>query len=547
MAWTHIAPITASPGKSAANTMRDCIKYGLNPEKTDNGRLVSTHGCTADAAHKQFLFTKQYYHLIGGRKMPSDKDVLLYHLKQSFKPGEVSPEEANRIGHETALRFTGSKHAFVVATHIDRGHAHNHIYFNAVQMDADKKFRNFKLSFLALQRASDHICLENGLSIIKNPGQRSESKEYTAQIWKTKQQSHLSNREILRDNIDQALAKQPEDFKKFMDHLKNDFGWQIARRGRTFSLSHKDFKQSIRLTQKSLGEGYCEKSIKDKIAGQRKSERMHTAGQKEHDKTHTVTTPEYVPAYKMYSGQQQTPSHTEQQPGNILMQLQSAIKSQLSAGYKNKDAINALSYLNQKGIDTMEKLDKQLEAAANMRDKSGDALIKTDRRLEEIDELLAEIKNYSSGAAVYAQYTKLRDRQPTIKDKLLGSSDHTHQFFEDNRASITLYETARDYFVKHGYGKSKGKPVPHPDNLKAQRAALSKERAGHSESYHKYNFESRELSKAKDALSTELNRHNGEQSITRSRGQPDRYPDGHLNSTDQERILMPHKHSETSR
>ena len=121
---------------------------------------------TADA---EFLLSKAKYKAITGREQQRDADVLCYQIRQSFKPGEITPEEANRVGYETAMRWTKGKHAFFVATHTDRRHIHNHIYYNSTALDCAHKYRDFFRSASALRRLSDRVCLENDLSVITNP------------------------------------------------------------------------------------------------------------------------------------------------------------------------------------------------------------------------------------------------------------------------------------------------------------------------------------------------------------------------------------------
>ncbi|MCL2619384.1 MAG: relaxase/mobilization nuclease domain-containing protein [Defluviitaleaceae bacterium] len=477
MAWTNISSIKASRGKSATRTMSDCINYGINPNKTDSGRLVSVHGCTPETASSQFLQTKAQYHNGGGRHLPVDKDVLLYHLKQSFKPGEISPEDANRIGYETALKFTKNNHAFVVGTHVDRGHIHNHIYFNAVQLDADRKFHDFSFSAMALRKVSDYLCLENGLSIIEKPSQRSSSREQTMQSYQVKKYAHLSNRDVLRANIDLALHKhQPKNLKEFLSVLKSDFGWSSKQRGKNISLSHNDFKQPVRLTEKSLGEGYGLSNIEAKIASQ-------------HHQTQPASSPSHDDAKIQVAHQVHQDVDTKQQsyqddnthqyqPQDFLTQMQSIIHAQLDAGFKNRDAINTLSYLNQQNIDTMDKLDGQLQAVQHKQDLVGDALVKVDKRIEEVNQLLVEIRNYNEGANTTDPSTLAR-RQAAI-----------------------------NYFTTNGYGKSKGKPVPHPKDLQAERATLQKQRAKHSTTHKNLSSQSRELTKAKAVSISLLNNPN---------------------------------------
>ena len=153
------------------NTIASCLSarldYAKNPEKTEEGLLVRTFECDAKTVDTEFLLSKKRYLQITGRKQKSD--VIAYQFRQSFKPGEVSPEEANAIGYEFAERFLKGQHAFLVATHIDKAHIHNHIIWNSTTLDCSRKFRDFWYSGIAASRLSDIICMEHHLSVINNP------------------------------------------------------------------------------------------------------------------------------------------------------------------------------------------------------------------------------------------------------------------------------------------------------------------------------------------------------------------------------------------
>lgn len=166
MATTRLIPMHKIKNQSIAYTVHKRINYAINPAKTLCGELVTTYGCDPATAANEMLLTKRAYADFTGREIP-DSDVLLYQIRQSFKPGEVTPEQAQQIGYELAMTWTKGKHQFVVATHIDHAHIHTHIIYNATKIDARHKYRNFLGSSFALRRASDRLCLENGLSIVE--------------------------------------------------------------------------------------------------------------------------------------------------------------------------------------------------------------------------------------------------------------------------------------------------------------------------------------------------------------------------------------------
>lgn len=154
-------------GKTIARCLHDRIEYSNNPEKTENGAYVSSFACDPHTADAEFLLSKRQYRTLTGREQKND--VIAYQVRQSFRPGEVTPEEANKIGYEFAQRFLKGNHAFLVATHTDKAHIHNHIIWNSTSLNCKRKFRDFFRSGRAVRRLSDLICLEHGLSVIEHP------------------------------------------------------------------------------------------------------------------------------------------------------------------------------------------------------------------------------------------------------------------------------------------------------------------------------------------------------------------------------------------
>ena len=191
--------------------MKERFDYGQNPDKTQGGELISSYECDYMTADAEFLLSKAKYKAATGREQRRDADVLCYQIRQSFKPGEITPEEANRVGYETAMRWTKGKYAFFVATHTDRQHIHNHIYYNSTSLDCSHKFRDFIGSARAVRRLSDRVCLENDLSVITNPKLHSKGRflHYGAWLGTERQPSY---KERLRAAICDALAKGPDSF-----------------------------------------------------------------------------------------------------------------------------------------------------------------------------------------------------------------------------------------------------------------------------------------------------------------------------------------------
>ena len=157
MAATRLIALHINKGKTVAQCLADRTDYSQNAAKTEDGKYISSYECDPKTADEEFLLTKRQYQHITGRQQKND--IIAYQIRQSFKPGEITPEEANQVGYETAMRWTKGKHAFIVATHIDRSHIHNHIIYNSTSLDCTRKFKNFFLSGLAVQRLSDMLAI----------------------------------------------------------------------------------------------------------------------------------------------------------------------------------------------------------------------------------------------------------------------------------------------------------------------------------------------------------------------------------------------------
>ena len=218
---------------------------------------------TADA---EFLLSKAKYKATTGREQRRDADVLCYQIRQSFKPGEITPEEANRVGYETAMRWTKGKHAFFVATHTDKAHIHNHIYYNPITLDCTRKFRDFFRSASALRRLSDRVCLENDLSVIVNPKLHSKGRFLHYGQWIGERPPSAQQR--LRVAIGETLAKKPADFEAFL-RLMDGAGYAVkCGRGGVISFLVPGQDKPTRLRASTLGEGYDPADIRAVIAGE---------------------------------------------------------------------------------------------------------------------------------------------------------------------------------------------------------------------------------------------------------------------------------------
>ena len=219
LAATRLIALHKNKGMTVAACLKNRTDYIENPDKTEQGQYVSSYACSALTADEEFMLTKRQYDLVNGRRQKSD--VIAYQIRQSFRPGEITAEEANKVGYELAMRFTKGKHAFVVATHTDRQHIHNHVIFNSTALDGSRKFRDFFFSALAVQRLSDLICLEHQLSVIEKKPYRERQKRV---LYPPKE----SNRDRLCGIIDTILAEQPKDFEVFLQKLIQQ-GYEVKR------------------------------------------------------------------------------------------------------------------------------------------------------------------------------------------------------------------------------------------------------------------------------------------------------------------------------
>ena len=261
IATTRIMPLHTGKGRSVGTAINDILDYVENPEKTDGGRLITSYQCDSRTADAEFLFAKRQYIAKTGRNRGTD-DVLAYQIRQSFVPGEITPEEANRLGRELAMRFTKGNHAFVVCTHIDKAHIHNHIIFNSTSLDCTRKFRNFWGSTKAVRRLNDTICIENGYSIVENP--RPHGKSYNKWLG----EKPPCQRDQLRMAIDAALEKSPADLEALLALLR-EMGIEVSPRGKSIRLKAPDGKKFIRLDADSMGESYGVDALMEVLSGKR--------------------------------------------------------------------------------------------------------------------------------------------------------------------------------------------------------------------------------------------------------------------------------------
>jgi len=234
--------------QSTLNVTESTFDYMQRPDKIENNKLITGYECFPELADEQFATSLELYEINTGRTQRVNSR-LLYHLRQSFKPGEVDPQTANRIGRELALEFTDGNHQFVVATHTDKAHIHNHILVNAVNLDCNGKFKDPHYSGRRdVARISDKICKEYGLSVIEvKQGWREPYNEWEKKQGITKEDKSMSKRKRLEEIIGFCLDKQPRDFDTLLKYFE-DYSCYAKRRGQNISITTPFAKKPIRLS-----------------------------------------------------------------------------------------------------------------------------------------------------------------------------------------------------------------------------------------------------------------------------------------------------------
>lgn len=401
MAATRLIALHKNKGKTVAACLKSRTDYAQNPDKTENGELVSSYECSPLTVDQEFMLSKRQYELVTGRKQKND--VIAYQIRQSFRPGEITAEEANKVGYELAMRFTKGKYAFIVATHTDREHIHNHIIYNSTALDSTRKFRDFLLSGLAVQRLSDLICLEHQLSVI-------EIKPYRERQKRTLYPPKESNRDRLCGLIDQILAEKPKDYEDFLQRLEAQ-GYEV-KRGKYTSVKGARQKRFIRF--RTLGTGYSEDELKAVIAG----EAEHHPHQKQPPK---------------------------EQPFNLLVDVQAKLDEGKSSGYARwakrynlKEMSKTLIFLQEKKIGSIEEMQERVDAATARYHELGDSIKAAEKRMAELAVLRAHIINYAKTRPVYDAYRK---------------AGYSRKFLEAHREEITLHKAAKAAFDEAGLKK----------------------------------------------------------------------------------------------
>ena len=374
--------------KAIRGTLSNAIAYILNPEKTDEKLLVSSYGCASETAAREFEWTRK----IAEQKGMNPVRIIARHVIQSFEIGEVTPELAHEIGKQFADEILGGKYEYVLTTHIDKDHVHNHLIFNAVDFVDYHAYKSYKRIYYDMREVSDRLCKENGLSVIP-PSQNKGMgyKEYTeakrGTSWKQK----------LKQTIDRLVitAKDYDDFLRLMQEA----GYEI-KTGKYISFRAEGQERFTR--SKTIGENYTEERIKERIAGRtpRRSQRQ--------------TTPKGI---------------------SLIGDIQERIRLIDSKGYEHKakltilkEAARTLSYLTENNLLQYADLEKKVEDVHSSYDRTGKELKVVEARLREVQPLIKNISNYQRLKPVYDAFQKAKDK-PGFKAK--------------HEAELVIFEAAR--------------------------------------------------------------------------------------------------------
>lgn len=459
MAATRLIAMHVQKNRSVQQCLKDRTDYAENGEKTENGEYISSYECDPETVDQEFAFSKSRYGQLTGRSR--DDDIIAYQIRQSFRPGEVTPEEANRIGYETAMRWTKGNHAFIVATHVDKAHIHNHIIYNSTTLDCFHKFRNFLFCGIALQRVSDLVCLEHGCSVIKprKPGEREKRTVYP---------NRKSIRDKIREDIDLAMSRNPKNMEELLKCLE-EMGYEI-KRAKHIGIKGEGQKTFLRFD--SLGAGYREEDFQKIFKGDEsfnpppREKQSHRYGQPE----------------KKF---------------DMLLDIQDIIAKGKGPGYERwakvhniKQISQTLIYLRDRDIRDMDELTKRASDSAIRFAELSQTIKDAEKRMAEIAVLKTHIINYSKTKDVYVAYRK---------------TGYSKQFFEAHREEILLHKAAKEAFGQLEAG------VPKIKDLNREYSELLKKKKDAYTEYRRIKEENKELQMAKHNLERFLNQQEEEQ------------------------------------
>ncbi|MBP3855203.1 MAG: relaxase/mobilization nuclease domain-containing protein [Ruminiclostridium sp.] len=429
MAVTKIHPIETSLTKA--------IDYIIDDRKTSERKLCTGYCCSPTTSAYEFDLIKKDANKQGATQ--ALKGYLAFHLIQSFEPGEVDYETAHKIGIELADKVLKGKYQYVVATHIDRGHVHNHIIFNSVSMTDHKKYNSSPSSYYNIRRTSDALCQEYGLSVIKEP--KEQGKSYYETLVSKEERSW---KDLLKQNIDRCIIK-ARDWDEFLSLMRST-GYEI-KEGKHIAFRAQGQERFTRA--KRFGSAYTEEQIRSRIRGAK----LLDTGDNQHV--------------------------------SLLIDIEAAIKNQQqsTAGFEYwakiqnlKTAANTVNFLTEHNLMNYADLAAAADGKKAVFSQTQITIKDTERRIKKLEEDIQNIDNYRKTKAVV-------DKISEVKDKEKYKREHTTEFI--------VYEAAKRYILKNF-------PSGKLPLLKELRAEQRKLKAEKDKLYDKYCDERTSLSEIQD-------------------------------------------------
>jgi hypothetical protein len=416
---------------------------------------VSSYLCDPETAHAEFMLVKGQYQAETGRT--AEQGALCYQIRQAFPQGEVTPKEANRIGYETAMRWTKGKYQFFVCTHTDKGHIHNHIYYNSTAYDRSRKFRNFIGSSFALRRLSDRVCLEHALSVVERPKLHSKGRFLHYGQWQGEVRPP-SQKEQIRCAIDTALSKRPADFADFLRRMEA-VGFQVVHgRGGVISFRAPGHDRAARLRASTLGAGYGREDIQAVIDG----------------KAPTRTAP---------VRRAPTPRRV-----NLLIDIQERMRQGKGPAYERwakvynlKQMAAALQYLKEQQLYEYDDLAAKTDAATERFHTLAGDIQQTEAELSRVSDLMAAV----------VQYAKTRPAFDGYK-----AAKYSRKYLAEHEAELADYRAAKATMAE----LLGGEKLPKMDVLKEKRRQLAARKKALYLEYRKAQQDMRELVAVKGSV-----------------------------------------------
>ncbi len=406
MAVTKIKPIKS--------TLSKALDYIQNPTKTDEKILVSSFGCSYETADIEFGFTLSQSIEKGNN--------LAHHLIQSFAPGEVEYEKAHEIGRQLADAVTKGQHEYVLTTHIDKGHIHNHIIFCAANFVDFRKYNSNKRSYYNIRNTSDRLCKENGLSVVE-PSEN-KGKHYAEYQAEKAGKSYKAKLKIAVD----ALIPQVSSYEELLQRLQAA-GYEI-KRGKYVSCRAPGQERFTRL--KTLGADYTEEALTERINGKR---------------SRAAKAPKI-----------------ERRGVSLIIDIENSIKAQQSRGYEQwatihnlKQAAKTVNFLTEHNIEMYDDLTRRIGEITAASEQTAESLKAVEKRLADMALLIKNITTYQKTKPAYDGYRGAKDKA---------------KYRAANESNIILHEAA----LKALRAATGGGKLPNVATLQAEYARLTEQK-----------------------------------------------------------------------